>query len=104
MGSEMCIRDSYTPESLVQKDADNAPKSVAAGGGTNKRRFDADAPVESQPRVFSQTFVLINGAGTNTEGGVPFVWTPKNAGKTGASDTKTVAKYFVQADSLRFVG
>ncbi|CCU99410.1 unnamed protein product [Malassezia sympodialis ATCC 42132] len=97
----------YTPESIVTKDPSNAPKSATSTGGGSKKKFDADAPIESYPRVFSQTFVLINGAGTNTEGGVPFVWTPaknnKNKNQTDP-DLRTVAKYFIQADSLRFVG
>ncbi|KAL4402171.1 nucleocytoplasmic transporter [Malassezia pachydermatis] len=95
----------YTPESLLTKPG-NAPKSASATG-SSKKKFDADAPLESHPRVFSQTFVLINGAGTNTEGGVPFVWTPPKSTKNKnqpQTDARTVAKYFVQADSFRFVG
>ena len=99
----------YTPESLA-KNSSNAPKSATATGGAGKRKFDADAPIESHPRVFSQTFVLVNGAGKAAEGGVPFVWTPSKGsgaprGKGGdTADTKTVAKYYIQADNFRFVG
>ena len=88
----------HTPESL-RRIASNAPKSTQA---SSKRRFDVDAPIEAQPRVFSQTFVLVNGAGAATEGGVPFIWTHGKS-KKDASDS-TVAHYFIQADSLRFVG
>lgn len=96
----------YTPESQTTSSS-NAPKSATSTGASGKKKFDADAPMETHPRVFSQTFVLINGAGTNTEGGVPFVWTPaKPSGKQGKppAEMRTVAKYFVQADSFRFVG
>lgn len=100
----------YTPESLATKDT-SAPKSAAPppSSAAAKRKFEADAPLSTHPRVFSQTFVLINGAGANTEGGVPFVWTQSRAaskGKSAAepSGEKTVAKYFIQADAFRFVG
>lgn len=96
----------YTPESLAVNPS-NAPKSATAGTSSSRRKFDADAPIESHPRVFSQSFVLINGAGTNAEGGVPFVWMPNKGGKgnnKGAPESRTVAKYFIQADCFRFVG
>ena len=75
----------------------NAPKSTQSSA---KKRFDADAPIEAQPRVFSQTLVLVNGAGTATEGGVPFVWTHGRSKKD--APESTVAHYFIQSDSLRF--
>jgi len=114
----------YTPETLAT-DQSNAPKSAtstggasghSSGGASSKRKFNADAPIETYPRVFSQSFVLINGAGTGAEGGVPFVWMPsrssngsgkgsKNiANSDKATETRTVAKYFIQADCFRFVG
>ena len=93
---------SYTPESLATPTS-NAPKSATSTGTSSRRKFDADAPIETYPRVFSQSFVLINGAGTNAEGGVPFVWMPQNKGPK-KSETRTVAKYFIQADCFRFVG
>ncbi|PKI84049.1 hypothetical protein MVES_001903 [Malassezia vespertilionis] len=98
----------YTPESLATNKT-NAPKSAITTGTKTKQKFDADTPVTSLPRVFSQTFVLINGAGTNAEGGVPFVWTQSRSASKGKSATetskaKTVARYFIQADSMRFVG
>ena len=92
----------YTPESLATPTS-NAPKSATSTGTSSRRKFDADAPIETYPRVFSQSFVLINGAGTNAAGGVPFVWMPQNKGPK-KSETRTVAKYFIQADCFRFVG
>ena len=101
----------YTPESLATN-ASSAPKSATmpASAAVSKRKFDADAPLSTHPRVFSQSFVLVNGNGSNTEGGVPFVWTQSRSvskGKSSSADTdgqKTVARYFIQADALRFVG
>ncbi|WFD44038.1 hypothetical protein MPSI1_002703 [Malassezia psittaci] len=101
----------YTPESLA-KTENSAPKSASApaGAATSKRKFDADAPLSTHPRVFSQSFVLVSGARSGAEGGVPFVWTPnrpasKNKGSsTDTRASKTVARYFIQADALRFVG
>ena len=94
----------HTPESLA-KNVSNAPKSAVSTGAPGKRAFDSDAPVESHPRVFSQTFVLVNGAGKGAEGGVPFVWSQqKGRGGKDNAHAKTVAKYFIQADTLRFVG
>lgn len=100
----------YTPESLATNES-SAPKSASApaSAAASKRKFDAEAPLSTHPRVFSQSFVLINGAGANAEGGVPFVWTQSRSAAKGKSSSdaggqKTVAKYFIQADALRFVG
>lgn len=100
----------YTPESLATNDS-SAPRSASlpASASASKRKFDAEAPLSTHPRVFSQSFVLVNGTGTGTEGGVPFVWTQSRSASKGKSSSetsgqKTVAKYFIQADALRFVG
>ncbi|WFD31626.1 hypothetical protein MSPP1_002665 [Malassezia sp. CBS 17886] len=98
----------YTPEFVAQKPATNAPKT-AGSSSAGKRKFDVDAPIGTLPLVFSQSFVLVNGAGTDAEGGVPFVWSQSRGASKGKSTsaeagTKTVAKYFIQADSFRFVG
>lgn len=100
----------YTPESLATNDG-GAPKSASApaSASASKRKFDAEAPLSTHPRVFSQSFVLVNGSGTNAEGGVPFVWTQSRSASKGKSSAeaegqKTVARYFIQADALRFVG
>ncbi|KAN0062911.1 hypothetical protein ACQY0O_004732 [Thecaphora frezii] len=96
----------HTPESRSAQPASNAPKSSSAA--PSKR--DADAPMASLPRAFAQNFVLVpmsallraEGAppGHTLEGGVSASTT---SGKE-ASAVTVADKYFVQADTFRFVG
>ncbi|PWY99300.1 NTF2-like protein [Testicularia cyperi] len=107
----------HTPESQSARPASNAPKSATATHTTSRSKgnFDPDAPIASHPRAFSQNFVLVDSANFSAglagapdaalllppaaDGGVPF---NSASGKDGS--VKMNAKFFVQADSFRFVG
>ncbi|ETS65173.1 hypothetical protein PaG_00238 [Moesziomyces aphidis] len=96
----------HTPESASAL-ATTAPKSATAsthGANRNRGNFDPDAPVASHPRAFSHNFVLVDATNIaqvvqTGEGGVAVSMT------TGKDAQITLsAKYYVQADSFRFVG
>ncbi|SPO31227.1 related to ntf2-related export protein 1 [Ustilago trichophora] len=93
----------HTPESssALNPTTTTAPKSATSsthGANRNRGNFDPDAPISSHPRAFSQNFVLIDAQQVG-EGGVAV----SNAtGKDGS--VVLTAKFYVQADSFRFVG
>ncbi|KAL9937511.1 hypothetical protein V8E36_003920 [Tilletia maclaganii] len=93
----------------------NAPKSASTSGGSSST-ISAEAML-ALPRMFSQSFVLVDGGG-EAEGGVRVV-EERRIGGTGpvaggggvdsAAGTQTqtlarTARWFVQSDSFRFVG
>jgi hypothetical protein len=89
----------HTPDALSALPASNAPNS--ASSSTNKRGgnaadgSDPSVPVDSLPRFFTQNFILVNRA--DKEGGVNC--------SSGTDDSHPiVGRFFVQADTLRFVG
>lgn len=89
----------HTPQSLSSKPPSNAPRSAANARGGKPRAadgFDPDAPIDSHPRVFSQNFVLV--PAPQAEGGVHC------AGGENKDGQALSAKFFVQADTFRFVG
>ncbi|SNX86685.1 related to ntf2-related export protein 1 [Melanopsichium pennsylvanicum] len=99
----------HTPESssALNPSISSAPKSATSSThGVNKNRsnFDPDAPISSHPRAFCQNFVLIDASGGVQGQGI------ENGGVACSSVTGKdgsvilTAKYFVQADSFRFVG
>ncbi|EPQ27230.1 uncharacterized protein PFL1_05153 [Pseudozyma flocculosa PF-1] len=104
----------HTPESRSAQPPSNAPKSSSAAGGSSasakKGGFDPDAPISSHPRCFSQSFLLVPSqavlaaqgaaAGQTIDGGVS---ASSTSGKDGTGVT-IADKYFVQADTFRFVG
>lgn len=83
-----------------------APKSATSsthGANRNRGNFDPDAPITSHPRAFSQNFVLVDiaavGGTASGDGGVAC------SSATGKDASVTLSgRYFVQADSFRFVG
>ncbi|KDN38701.1 NTF2-like protein [Tilletiaria anomala UBC 951] len=95
----------HTPDSISAQPVSNAPKAAtstgkgkgkARGGGSAPQNW-VDAPIDSLPRAFSQSFVLVNlpqeDGGVNCSGG-------DNKGGM----QPLVGKFFVQADNVRFVG
>lgn len=110
----------HTPESQsATASASNAPKSAQTsthGANRNRANFDPEAPITSHPRAFSQNFVLVDATivsqslaargapipGQLEAAGIGGVPCSSATGKDGS--VKLAAKYFVQADSFRFVG
>ncbi|KAJ9475572.1 Nuclear transport factor [Pseudozyma hubeiensis] len=103
----------HTPESSSALNpsttsSSSAPKSATSsthGANRNRGNFDPDAPITSHPRAFSQNFVLVDIAavggavGAAGDGGVAC------SSATGKDASVTLSgRYFVQADSFRFVG
>ncbi|PWN87838.1 hypothetical protein FA10DRAFT_269122 [Acaromyces ingoldii] len=85
----------HTPSSLSAMPPSNAPASSTSSSrrGVPAEGSDPSVPIDSLPRAFSQNFVLVNNP--QGEGGV----------NCSAGDEKPiVGKYFIQADTLRFVG
>lgn len=87
----------HTPGSLSAMPPSNAPTST-----TNNRRgtnagdgSDPDVPIESLPRAYTQNFILVHQG--DKEGGV-------NCSSTQDNTRPIVGRFFVQADTFRFVG
>lgn len=105
----------HTPESSsalnpTTTSTSSAPKSATSsthGANRNRGNFDPDAPISSHPRAFCQNFVLVDAANATGgqvgqqvgEGGVAV----SNATGKDASVVLS-GKFYVQADSFRFVG
>ena len=94
----------HTPDSVSAQPVSNAPKSASTnvkgkrgrqGGGAPINYVDA--PIESLPRAFSQNFSLVSLP--QEDGGVNC-----SGGDERAGFPTLVGKFFVQADSTRFVG
>lgn len=86
----------HTPGSLSAMPHSNAPNSTTnKRGGNAADGSDASVSIDSLPRAFSQNFILVHQG--DKEGGVNC--------SSGADDKRPiVGRFFVQADTLRFVG